>query len=250
MFALEIKNLTKQFYNYRLFSKEETVKNVLNNCNLNINTGEIFGIAGLNGIGKSTMIKIILDLLQPDGGEVNIFGLSHHNAMSRKNICYLPEKFQPSQYLTGYEFLNLSLSFFDRKITIDEINKMAERLDLDVRALSLIIKKYSKGMGQKLGLLYCLLSNAKLLILDEPMTGLDPKARVILKRALIDYVKQGNTIFFSSHILDDVEEICDKIAVLHNGEIKFNGKTEEFKNVYKTQNVEKAFLECINDNML
>ena len=125
------------------------------------------------------------------------------------------------------------------------MHRVAKKIDLDISALKRVVCQYSKGMGQKLGLLYCLLSDAKLLILDEPMTGLDPKARVLLKLALKDYVKHGNTIFFSSHILDDVEEICDTMAVLHNGEIKFIGQPLEFRETYKEVNIEKSFLKCI-----
>jgi ABC-2 type transport system ATP-binding protein len=102
-------------------------------------------------------------------------------------------------------------------------------------------------MGQKLGLMSCLLSEAELLILDEPMTGLDPSARVVLKNALIDYAKSGKTVFFSSHILDDIEEICDKIAVLHNGKIYFDGTPSEFMKEYYENKAEKAFLKCINN---
>lgn len=246
MIALDIKNLNKTFITTSGFFKKRIFKKkVLDNCSIQIKSGEIFGLAGLNGIGKTTMIKIILDLLKPDSGEINIFNVSNQNHVVRKNICYLPEKFLPSQYLTGYEFLDLYLSFFNKKLDKNEANKLAKDIDLDSSVLSQTIKKYSKGMAQKLGLLYCLLSNAKILILDEPMTGLDPKTRVILKKSLKSYAKKGNTIFFSSHILDDIEEICDKMAVLDDGKIKFNGTPQEFREKYQEYTIEKSFLKCI-----
>ena len=239
--ALEINNLNKTFNN------KSSACQVLKNINLEIKEGEIFGLIGLNGIGKTTLIKSILNLLRIDLGDIKIFNTDKDNPIARKNVCYLPEKFYPSQYLTGYEFLKYSLSFFDKPLNIEEVHRVAKKIDLDVSALKRVVHQYSKGMGQKLGLLYCLLSDAKLLILDEPMTGLDPKARVLLKLALKDYVKHGNTIFFSSHILDDVEEICDTMAVLHNGEIKFIGQPLEFRETYKEVNIEKSFLKCIED---
>ena len=246
--VLNIDNLNKQFDLTKFFSKEESVKKVLNNISLHINRGDIFGLVGLNGIGKTTLIKIIIGLLKEDGGKVEIFGVAHNKSISRKNICYLPEKFMPSQQLTGYEFLGLSLSFYDKKLDRELAREYANNLDLNPDALDLTIKKYSKGMAQKLGLLWCLMSGADLLILDEPMSGLDPKARVILKNELKKYVgrDKNKAIFFSTHILEDVEEICNTMAVLNNGSIVYNGKPMDFRKKYNGASMEKSFLKCIN----
>ena len=248
---INITNLNKEFHFTKFFSKEENTKKVLNNISLQINRGDIFGLVGLNGIGKTTLIKIILDLLKEDNGEVKLFDINNHNPLSRKNICYLPEKFMPSPQLTGYEFLKLSLSFYNKKLDKELAKKYANNLDLNPNVLDLAIKKYSKGMAQKLGLLWCLMSGADLLILDEPMSGLDPKARVILKEELKKYVNsdKNKAIFFSTHILDDVEEICNTMAVLNNGKIIFNGKPSELKKEYNDINMEKSFLKCININI-
>ena len=240
MFPLVLENVEKSFY-----EKNNLEKKVLNKINIKINSGDIFGLVGLNGIGKTTMIKSILDFLKLDNGNIFIFGTNNIDSKSRKNICYLPEKFLPSPYLSGYEFLSLSLSYFDKKLDINKAKEMAEKIDLNPNCLDKIIIKYSKGMGQKLGLLSCILSEAKLLILDEPMTGLDPRSRVMLKEVLKNYVSDGKSIFFSSHILEDVEEICNVMAVLHNGEIKFCGAPMEFKGKYEEKNIEKSFLKCI-----
>ncbi len=237
--ALDIENVSKKF---------KTSKSVLDNINLQIKSGCIFGLAGLNGIGKTTIIKIILGLLKEDSGKISIFGVDNKNSKSREYVCYLPERFYPSQYLTGYEFLNLSLSFYGKKLDKNKAILMAKKFFLEPQILDQVIKKYSKGMGQKLGLISCLLSEAELLILDEPMTGLDPSARVILKNELKEYAKSGKTVFFSSHILDDIEEICDKIAVLHDGKIYFDGTSDEFMKKYNENKAEKAFLKCINFN--
>ena len=248
--ALQIENVSKKF----ITNKKEKI--ILNNISFDIKQGDIFGLVGLNGIGKTTLIKIILDMLKSENGKISLYGTDNKKAISRQNVCYLPEKFLPSPYLTGYEFLKISLSFYKKdfdeknKEQIEKVNKIAENIDLDKNVLPNVISKYSKGMGQKLGLLSCFLSNAKLLILDEPMTGLDPKSRIALKQTIKNYSKQGNSIFFSSHILEDVNEICNKIAVLNNGEIKFFGKPNYFIKKYsnrKNNNFEKAFLECIKN---
>ena len=237
--VLNVNNVSKEIYT------KNNVKKILSNCNLDIQQGEIFGLIGLNGAGKTTMIKIILDLIKADNGNIKIFDVDSKTFVSRKNICYLPEKFMPSPFLTGYEFLDLSLSFYDKKIDKSQIDRFAKQLELETNVLSRIIKKYSKGMCQKLGLLYCFMSKAPMLILDEPMSGLDPKARAILKQMLIQYSQNGGTIFFSSHILNDIDDICNKVAVLHNCNIKFSGTPQELKEKYNAKNTEEAFLNCI-----
>ena len=222
-------------------------KLVLNNISLKVNPGEIFGFIGLNGIGKTTLIKILIDLLEHDGGGAEIFGVDKILPEARKNIAYLPEKFQPSIHIKGTEFLQFVCGFHKQKFDLDTARKMAQDLDLDPDALNKRINKYSKGMTQKLGLMGTFLSKAKLIILDEPMSGLDPKARIALKKQLINYNNAGNTIFFSSHILSDVDEICDRIAILNNGKIAFCGKPSEFKKKHKDKNLEDSFLAEISN---
>lgn len=239
------KTFASERHLWNFFQKKFEHK-VLKNCSLNVKSGEIFGLVGLNGIGKTTLIKIILDILDADSGVVKLFGIDSKNAEARKQVCYLPEKFLPSRYLTGYEFLSLSQSFFGKKLDKSKANKIAEKLDLDCNVLNRLVKNYSKGMGQKLGLMSCLLSEAKLLILDEPVSGLDPKARFILKQALKDYVKDGKSIFLSSHLLDDVEEMCDSMAVLSDGKIAFTGSPKDFRKKFVADTAEQSFLKCIN----
>ncbi len=217
-------------------------KLVLNDIGFEIKDNEIFGFVGLNGIGKTTLIKIIIDLLDQDHGEIKIFGKQKFLPDSRKQVAYLPEKFQPSANLKGMEFLEFVSGFYKKKMDVNKAKELARNLDLDESALNLRVSKYSKGMTQKLGLLGTFLSDAKLIILDEPMSGLDPTARIALKKQLINYKEAGNSIFFSSHILSDIDEICDRMAVLHNQKISFLGKPDEFKNKHNESNLEKAFL--------
>ena len=227
-------------------SKNFKDKKVLRDVSLNVSEGEIYGLIGLNGVGKTTLIKIILDLLAQDSGHVEFFGLSAKTTESRKNINYLPEKFYPSQFLKGKEFLELALSYYGKPFDMKKAEEKALVLGLDPAALQNTITKYSKGMGQKLGLLSMFLCETPLLILDEPMSGLDPSARIQLKDLLNDYKKQGKTVFFSSHILSDIEEICDNMAVIHDGKIIFEGKPKEFLKNHNGKNLERAFLEAIS----
>lgn len=235
IFPLKIYGISKSFID----------RKVLDDITFEVKDNEIFGFVGLNGIGKTTLIKIILDLLEQDQGEVEIFGKNSILPDSRKDVAYLPEKFQPSNQLKGVEFLKFVCGLSNKKLNLNKAKEIAKSLDLRESALDLRVSKYSKGMNQKLGLLATFLSEAKLIILDEPMSGLDPRARIALKKQLISYKKAGNSIFFSSHILSDIDEICDRIAVINDGKIAFVGTPAEFKQKHNQKNLEEAFLEEI-----
>ncbi len=217
-------------------------RQVLDSIDLQVNHNEIFGFVGLNGIGKTTLIKIILDLLGEDRGEIEIFGINKALPESRKNLFYLPEKFQPSKKLKGEEFLRFSQDFYNKKYDAKRAEELCCKLDLQAEMLQQKVDNYSKGMTQKLGLIAVFMSQADLIILDEPMSGLDLKARINLKRELLEYRKLGKTVFFSSHILTDIDEICDQIAILNMGKITFRGSPEAFKVKYGQDTLDKAFL--------
>ena len=215
-------------------------KQVLEDVSLRLNGGEAFGLVGLNGAGKTTLLRSILALRQA-AGTITFFGEPNHLAASRRNIVYLPEKFQPSPQLYGWEYLSIHLDYFDRSVDRERARQLAAGLDLDPGALDRKVKTYSKGMGQKLGLIGTLLVGAPLMLLDEPMSGLDPRARVLLKDRLKEAKAGGRTIFFSSHILADIEEICDRIGILHGGRIIFLGDPREFVGRYGGVSLERAF---------
>jgi ABC-2 type transport system ATP-binding protein len=236
LLPLVINNLNKSFKNSL----------VLNDVSLEIMENEIFGLVGLNGIGKTTMIKIILNLLNQDSGEVSLFGRGNHDLEAKAKIAYLPEKFNPSPFLKGEEFLELSVGYYGLKYNREEAEALCLELDLPVSALKKRISAYSKGMGQKLGLISVFLTEGSLLILDEPMSGLDPNARIMLKRKLNSYKQRGKSIFFTSHILSDIEEICDRIGVIHNGKLLFVGTSKEFIKMHQGQNFEESFLKAID----
>lgn len=228
-------------------SKSFADRLVLDSVGFSVQENEIFGFIGLNGVGKTTLIKIILDLLDQDDGEVEIFGVTKILPNARKRICYLPEKFQPSPHLKGVEFLKFTLDFYGKKLDMARAQEVCQNLDLRFEILQEKVTKYSKGMVQKLGLLAVFLSEADLVILDEPMSGLDPKARISLKRELIDYKKRGKSVFFSSHILSDMDEICDSIAVLNAARIVFAGKPQDFKLKHQEESLDRAFLKEIGE---
>ncbi len=237
---LKVRNLKKNFAD----------KVVLDDIDLEIKKNEIFGLIGLNGAGKTTLIKIILDLLNADSGSVDVLGTNSSKPSSRKRLRYLPEKFQVSSMLKGLEFLKIFNDFnknakIDKKQFEEEIFNLADLLVLDRKALSLKVSKYSKGMMQKLGLISTFLGDSELVILDEPMSGLDPKARIYLKELLLKSKSKNKSIFFSSHVLADIDEICDRIAILNNGKISFIGTPEELKKKHSQSSLEKAFLKEI-----
>lgn len=226
-------------------SKSYGAHKVLDRVSLTLNPGEIFGLVGLNGVGKTTLIKIILDLAKADEGGVQLHGVAHTHVRARDHLSYLPEKFQPSSYLHGMEYLSLALSYYRKPLDEVEARLMARKVDLDPDALPRKVKSYSKGMGQKLGLMGAFLADQPLLILDEPMSGLDPRARVCLKQLLLQMKQEGKTLFFSSHILSDIDEICDRIGVIHNGKLLFVGTAQDFKSQWKKADLEQAFLGAI-----
>ncbi len=229
----------------RDIEKTYTDRKVLENISLSLKPGEIFGLIGLNGAGKTTLIKIILDLVKAEKGTAAIFGDAVAHVGSRRHISYLPEKFQPSRYLKGMEYLSLALSYYGKKLDKRAAKESASGLDLNPDVLESRVGSYSKGMGQKLGLVGAFMTDRPLLILDEPMSGLDPRARIMLKDMLMAARNQGKTIFFSSHILSDIDEICDRIGVIHDGKLFFTGTPAEFKAKYGDPSLEKAFLRAI-----
>jgi ABC-2 type transport system ATP-binding protein len=220
-------------------------RQILNDVSLSLVPGELFGLIGLNGVGKTTLIKIILDLTKADSGTASLFGESSVNAEARRHISYLPEKFQPSRYLRGREYLALSLSYFGKEFNLEQAQKEAVALDLDPGALENKVGSYSKGMGQKLGLIGAFLVDAPFLILDEPTSGLDPRARIMLKERILVAKAQQKTIFFSSHILSDIDEICGRIGIISDTKLTFLGTPQEFKQAHPNETLEKAFLRAI-----
>lgn len=218
---------------------------VIEDIDFEVKEGEIFGLVGLNGVGKTTLIKVILGLMESSKGHVKIFGSRTISAESRGKIAYLPEKFEPPPFLSGLEFVKFSLDLYGRPFSEDDTMKAADRISLTREALKRRVNTYSKGMRQKTGLMGTWLTGCPLLILDEPTSGLDPLARVLVKDEIAACRKAGMTIFMSSHILTDMDELCDRIAVIHDGALRFIGTPQEMKKKGGNDNLERAFLKII-----
>ncbi|HIF50151.1 MAG TPA: ABC transporter ATP-binding protein [Thiotrichaceae bacterium] len=233
--ALKIEHLNQDYGN----------DSILSDINLSVNQGEYIGLVGVNGAGKTTLIKSVLDFISIKSGNIEIFSKSHRETESRQSLSFLPEKFLPPYYLTGKDFLSYMTELNRVELKESDIAEIFKVLDLELSALKKSVRHYSKGMAQKLGLASCFLSQRPMLLFDEPMSGLDPKARAYLKRHLVKLKETGKTLFFSTHLLADVESLCDRIVVLHNGKICFNGSPSECCNQYQADNLEDAYLNCI-----
>ncbi|MES2563264.1 MAG: ABC transporter ATP-binding protein [Pseudomonadota bacterium] len=221
----------------------------LHEVNLEVERGVIFGLVGGNGAGKTTLIKCLLDFCATDSGEIFIGGVPHTLTAARSDLAFLPERFSPPHYLTGRDFLRYMADLHRRPYDEGLVRGTLERLDLACSALDRPARTYSKGMTQKLGLAACLLSTKTLQLLDEPTSGLDPQGCALLKRELIALRDAGHTVFFSSHALADVQEICECMAVLHRGRVMFTGAPGELMSRFNSQNLEHAFLACIDEGM-
>lgn len=224
-------------------------KRVLHGLNAEIARNDIYGLIGLNGAGKTTLIKIILGLKDQDEGNVAIFGADRKDRQVKADIAYLPERFDPPWFLKGEEFIQFSAKLYGRTVERSEIISLCDRLALDPSFMDKMVQTYSKGMRQKLGLIATILTGSALLILDEPMSGLDPLARARVKEVIEDVKKHGRTIVLSSHILADMDEICNRVSVIHDGVIRFTGTPQGFKQEMGESTLEKAFLAIVQDKI-
>ncbi len=220
-------------------------RQVIHDLGLHVARGETFGLIGLNGAGKTTLIKTVLGMREPAAGTVNIMGQDRHNRESKKQVAYLPERFEPPWFLRGMEFIEFSMKLYGVPFDREAARSHAGRLALDPAVLDNKVQSYSKGMRQKLGIMGTLLTGCPLLILDEPMSGLDPRARSKVKDLLVEARAAGRTVFLSSHILADMNEICDRVSVLHGGELVFTGTPEALRQEGGADSLERAFLHVI-----
>ena len=218
---------------------------ILTGIDLNLAEGEYMGLVGINGAGKTTMIKCLLDLASITSGSISIYNLPSTDTQSRAKLAFLPEKFTPPYYLTGRDFIEYMVKLYGVNVDPGQINNMLEALDFDPQTLNKPVRQSSKGMSQKLGLAACFLSDKGLFILDEPMSGLDPRARAYLKKYLLELKERGKSMFFSTHLLADVEALCDRVAILHRGKIRYAGSPGECCAQYNSPDFESAYLACV-----
>ncbi|MDI6849444.1 MAG: ABC transporter ATP-binding protein [Candidatus Saccharicenans sp.] len=214
--VLELENVHKAYKLGFILKKKPVLKGV----SFHVNEGEIFGYLGPNGAGKTTTIKCILNLIFPDSGRITIFGEDSLKPRARQNIGFLPENPYFYDYLTGREFLAFyaDLLGIHGQLREEKIKYFLKLVGME-RAADLQLRKYSRGMLQRIGLAQALLNDPALVILDEPMGGLDPIGRKEFRDIIVNLKKEGKTVFLSSHILQDIEMICDRVAIILAGEI-------------------------------
>lgn len=222
--VVEITGLTKIFTD---FWRRPSIKAV-DNIDLAIKRGEIFGLLGPNGSGKSTTIKMLLGLLHPTAGKISVFGKSSRDVAVKNRIGYLPEESYLYNHLTPYETLHFYAKLFniDSKTRSERIEQLIDMVNLSNSAHR-PIGEFSKGMARRAGLAQALINNPELIILDEPTAGLDPIGCRQVKDLILFLAQNGKTILLSSHLLADVEDVCDRIAILFNGTIRASGRVEE-----------------------
>jgi len=222
--VLEVKDLRKVFHIGFFRKRVEAV----NGASFKVNRGEIFGLLGPNGAGKTTTIKAILRLIFPTKGEIRIFGRDASDREATKRIGYMPENPYVYQYLTPIEFLDLCgrLVGIAKKDRRNRSEQMIDKVGLR-DAIDRPIGKFSKGMMQRIGLGQALLHDPELLMLDEPMSGLDPIGRKEVRDLLLEQRNRGKTLLFTSHILSDVEMLCDRVVIMQKGRITSEGQVHD-----------------------
>jgi ABC-2 type transport system ATP-binding protein len=222
--ALKTENLGKVYRVGFFMRRVEALKNL----NLEVKPGEAFGFIGPNGAGKTTAIKILMGLHRQTSGSAHLFGESVDNVNARRRVGYLPERPYFYVHLSAREVLHFYGQLFemDPKVRTRRIEMLLERVQL-TRFADVTLSKYSKGMLQRVGLCQSLLHDPDLIVLDEPMSGLDPVGRALVRDLIIEQRESGKTVFFSSHILSDVEAICDRVAILVGGELRESGSIED-----------------------
>lgn len=235
---IEIKKVSKSYV--------KEVKAV-DSLDLTIKDGEIFGFLGPNGAGKTTTIRMMTGVLEPDGGDILIDGYSIRSnpIEAKRRFGYVPDNPDIFLKLKGIEYLNFMAEIYNVPINerVEEIENLTKKFEI-YNDLNATIESYSHGMRQKIVICGALLSNPKNWILDEPMTGLDPKSSFDLKEMMKEHTKKGNAVFFSTHILDVAERLCDRVGIINKGKLAFIGTFEEMKVKFKEQaSLEELFLE-------
>ncbi|MEG1408643.1 MAG: ABC transporter ATP-binding protein [Terrisporobacter sp.] len=234
---LKIINLSKSYKN----------KKVVDNISMEINKGEVFGFIGHNGAGKTTTIKSMVGIHDFEEGEIliNSKSIRKHPIECKKEIAYIPDNPDLYEALTGIAYLNFIADIFkvDKNEREEKITYYSEQFEIE-KALGDLISSYSHGMKQKLAIISALIHSPKILILDEPFVGLDPKAAFTLKDIMKRFCNEGGCIFFSTHVLEVAEKICDKVAIIKGGKIVAYGKTDDVKG---DKSLENTFMEMIEN---
>jgi len=217
----------------------------VNGLNLAVDSGEVFGFLGPNGAGKTTTLKVLLGFLRPIQGAAWIFGVDVRQPIARQRIGYLPERTDYYPFLTAEELLRFYAELFriPKDVVEPRIARVLRLVELE-SARKRLIKTYSKGMQQRIGLAQALINEPDLLILDEPTSGLDPLGRMKVREIIQRLRGEGKTVFFSSHELGEVETVCDRVAILHQGQVRVAGRVPDLERQYHG-NLERIFLQVV-----
>ncbi len=231
---LELTNLTKTY------KTREGLIHALSSLNLQVEEGEIFGLLGPNGAGKTTAVKMIMGFMAPTAGEIIFQGKKLVMAEPRPKFGYLPESFKPNPNLTVEEYLRFHNDLAESAIDSRNLDEQLRLVGMD-RFKQRRVSDLSKGMGQRLGLAQAFAGEPDFLILDEPTSGLDPIGRSEVIDLLLSINKQGKSIFFCSHILSEVERLCDRIGILVEGKLQFVGQVKDFLDKWEVDNLDDGF---------
>jgi ABC-2 type transport system ATP-binding protein len=239
---IAINNLGVEFASRELGS---STKVAVKNLTLAVHAGEVFGFLGPNGAGKTTTMNVLLGFVNATRGSASIFGVNVEETIARQRLGYLPELTYYYKFLTAEELLRFYARIFgiekaERERRIDAVLKLVEL----EHARKRLIKTYSKGMQQRVGLAQALINNPDLLILDEPTSGLDPLGRMKVRDIIKRLKNEGKTVFFSSHELGEVETVCDRVAIMHQGELRVLGRVVELARQHQC-NLEQLFLKIV-----
>ncbi len=236
---LEIKNVTKSY---------DGKKKACNDISLTIEDGDIYGFVGHNGAGKTTLLKSIAGILNFDEGEilVNHISVKDQPLEVKRQIAYIPDNPDVYESLSGIDYINFMADVFEisTEERIKEINKYAQMFGMS-EVLGQPISSYSHGMKQKIVIIGALIHKPKVFLLDEPFVGLDPQASFLLKEEFKKLCEQGVSIFFSTHVLEVVEKLCNKVAIIKNGQILESGRNED---IISSKSLESVFMEIANES--
>ena len=240
--VIQTQNLVVE-YPKRGFGQGPTL--AVRGLNLEVRQGEVYGFLGPNGAGKTSTMQVLLGFREPTRGSAHLFGVDVREPIARQRIGYLPELTYYYKFLTAEELLRFYARIFriPKQETEARIEALLKLVELD-SARKRPIKSYSKGMQQRVGLAQALINNPDLLILDEPTSGLDPLGRMKVREIIQRVKEEGKTVFFSSHELGEVETVCDRVAIIHQGELKVEGSVEDLMAKYQTD-LEKIFLKIV-----
>lgn len=238
---IEIKNVSKRYSGKTL---------AVDDISLNVDDGSIVGFIGPNGAGKTTTLKMITGIINPDSGSININGhdIVKQPLQAKREFGYVADSPDLFLRLKGIEYLNFIANIYDVPASerLSRIEKLAKDFEMEA-ALGDKISSYSHGMRQKIMILAVLIHDPQVWILDEPLTGLDPQSAFVLKEMMRERAKENKSVFFSTHVLEVAEKLCDKIIIINHGTILYNGTLEDLKEQYQELSLEQIFLEVTHE---